>query len=85
MLATDEGDLDMVDPNQVSSSERDSIATPNVLRIKLSDVHVLDDNILCTIGDPQPLSTDDAGFSNANNGLVRLDVYVACAGFIVSD
>jgi len=75
----------MVDPNQVRSSERDSIATPDILRIKLSDVHVLDDNVLCAIGDPQPLSADDAGFSDANNGLVRLDVYVACASFVVSD
>lgn len=51
-LTTDQGELAVVDPDQVGSSKSESITTPDVLRVKLSDVNILDDNVLSTIGNP---------------------------------
>jgi hypothetical protein len=38
----------MVDPDEIASFQRNGIATPYVLRVELSNVNVLQDNVLST-------------------------------------
>jgi len=38
----------MVDPDEIASFQSNSIATPNVLRVELSDVDILQNDVLST-------------------------------------
>lgn len=40
VLATDQGGLDVVDPNEVGAVQRDSITSPDVLGVQVRDVNL---------------------------------------------
>lgn len=70
-LATDQRDLDVVNPDLVGAIQGDSITTPDVLWVELCDVDVLDDDVLGTAGQTQALAAKDTSATNTNDGLVR--------------
>lgn len=72
----------MVDPDLVAAVEGDTIASPDVLRVELGDVNVLDDDVLGAV-DAQTLTTDDTGITNTNNGLVGAYFKAVQAGVVV--
>jgi hypothetical protein len=73
-LTTDEGDLDVVDPDKIGASEGDSISSPNILWVEFSDVDVLDDHILGAVGDAETFASNYSLAANANNRFIRLHV-----------
>lgn len=73
-LATDEGELVVVDPDLVGAVEGDGIATPDVLRVQVGDVDVLDDDVLCSAADTEALSDDDTLASDTDDTLVASKV-----------
>jgi hypothetical protein len=82
MLAADERGLHVVDPNQIRPGQRHGVAAPYVLRVELSDVDVLHDDVF-DAGEAQPLSTDYAFGAFADDRLVGLDVDKCDGGFVV--
>lgn len=58
MLATNQGSTDMVDPHEIASFQSNSIAAPNVLRVELSDVDVLQNDVL-SAHDAETFAFDD--------------------------
>ena len=48
----------MVDPDEVGSTEGESISTPDVLVVQVADLDVLDDDVLA--GEGEALALDDA-------------------------
>lgn len=73
MLATDQRGGNVVDPNQISRVNGDSIASPDVFRVELGNLNILDDDVLHP-RDLQALSTDNTGRAGANDGLVVSDL-----------
>lgn len=73
-LSTDEGELVVVDPDLVGAVEGDGIATPDVLRVQVGDVDVLDDDVLCSAADAEALAHDDALVSDTDDTLVASKV-----------
>lgn len=66
--------LDVIDPNHIAAIESDGIATPDVLRVELGDMNVLDDDVAGTIGDIETFALDDAFSARSNQSLVRSNV-----------
>ena len=60
----------MIDPDVRRAVKSDSITTPNVLRIKISNFEVLNDHVVGASGDSKAFAQDDAIFSDTQNGLV---------------
>jgi hypothetical protein len=61
VLAADEGGLHVVDPDLASGSDDgNGISSPDVLRVELRDVNVLDDDVLSSVGDTETLATNDS-------------------------
>lgn len=52
--------LDMVNPHLVAAVQGDRITAPDVLRVELSNVDVLDDDTAGAICDPETGALDDA-------------------------
>ena len=73
VLAADQGDLDVVDPDQVCAGEGDGVAAPDVLRVKLGDVDVLDDDVLGA-GEAETFAADYTLGAFTNDGFVALDI-----------
>ena len=61
--------LYVINPYEVASFQSNRIATPHVLRIQLSNVDVLQDDILST-HDAETFTLDDARRSRSDQGLV---------------
>lgn len=73
----------MVDPDLISPIQADRITTPDVLRIQLGDMHVLDDNVLGPVGQTKPLASKNASTSNPDDGLVRSNRQALDPGLVV--
>lgn len=58
--------LDVINPDKISTIQGDSITTPDVLRVKVRDVNVLNDNIAGTADNLQALSFNDTGATRAD-------------------
>jgi hypothetical protein len=84
VLTTDERSSNMVDPDVVSVVEGNSITTPDILRVKLSDVNVLDDDVLGT-NDAESLTTDDTLGANADQGFVGANLDTQNTGLVIFD
>lgn len=52
--------LDVVNPHLVTAIQGDRITAPNVLRVELGNVDVLNDDIAGAICDPETGALDDA-------------------------
>lgn len=83
-LATDQRDLDMVSPNLVGTIQRNSITTPDILRVELGNMDVLYDNIANTIHETQPLTTNHASTANAHDRLIRGNIDTLESRLVVS-
>lgn len=75
--------LNVVDPDHVGTSDRDSITTPDVLGVDLGEVDVLDDNVLDTVGNVHALALDNTSRSLADQRLVGLDLDSIPASLVV--
>lgn len=58
--------LDVINPDEVSTVQGDGITTPDVLRVQICNMDVLDDNIAGTTDNLQALSLNDTGATRAN-------------------
>ena len=58
------------DPDEVRLVEGDGVAAPDVLWVELGDVNVLDDDVLCSVGDAETFATDDTLVANTDEGLI---------------
>lgn len=72
VLAANVGGSNVVDPDKIRTINLDSITSPNVLRVQLSDVDVLNDDVLSAL-DVKTLALDNTIGTDADNGLVRVD------------
>ena len=61
----------MVDPDHVGTCQSNGIAAPDVLRVELGDVNVLDDDVLDTVGKSDALALDDTFRARADDRFVR--------------
>ena len=84
VLTADERSGDMVDPDVVGIVKSNGITTPDELRVQLSDVNVLDDNVLGT-DNAETLSTDNTLATNTNQRLVGADLDTQNTGLVVLD
>jgi hypothetical protein len=75
----------MVDPDHVGVVQGDGVAAPDVLRVEVGDVDVLDDDVLDAADHPDALALDDALVANADEGLVGLDGDTENTGLVVLD
>jgi hypothetical protein len=71
VLATNKRRGNMVNPNKIGVIEGNSIAAPDLLRVKVRDMNVLDNNILNTLCDIKALALDNPLASYADETLVR--------------
>lgn len=78
-------DLDVIDPDHVSAVQGDSITTPNILRVEIRNVHILDDDIVGTADDFQAFPFDDSRATRSDKRLVRLDSDWSDGGVVVID
>ena len=85
VLAANERSLDVVNPDEIGVVDGDGVATPNVFRVKIGDVDVLDDNVGCTADDTETLSLDDTGTALADDGLVGSNDYAERGSVVVRD
>lgn len=84
VLAADERGGDMVDPDVVGVVEGDGISSPDKLRVELSDVNVLDNDVL-GVDDTETLAADDTLGANTDQRLVGADGDAQNAGLVVLD
>lgn len=77
--------LNVIDPDLISSSQSDGITTPNILRVQLSDVDVLDDDVAHSGGEIETGAFNDTRGPRANQGLVRGDDDRVQASLVISD
>jgi len=84
VLAADVGGSNVINPDEVRAINLNGITTPNVLRVELSDVDVLNDDVLGTL-DVQTLTLDNTVGTDTNNGLVRVDSNRVQASLIVGN
>jgi hypothetical protein len=77
--------LDVVDPDHVRAGKSNGIAAPDVLRVELGDVNVLDDYVFDAVGEPDTLALDHTFRARADDCLVRGDHDRVETSLIVSD
>lgn len=70
VLTTNQGGSDVVDPDEVGVIQGNSIATPDVLGVESSDVNVLNDDVLGTLGNVKALALDNTLAADTNKTLV---------------
>lgn len=58
--------LDVINPDKVSTVQGDGITTPDVLRIEVRNVHILNDDVAGTANNLQALSLDYSGTTGAD-------------------
>lgn len=61
----------MIDPNHVTAIESDGITTPDILRVELGDVNVLDDDVASAVGNVEAFPLDNAFSARSNQSLIR--------------
>lgn len=73
----------MIDPDEISSGEGQSISTPDVLVVQVADLNVLNNDVLA--GKGQTLALDDTLGPYTQDGLVRGDLDGLLRSLVVSD
>lgn len=73
----------MVDPDHVGVVQGDGITSPDVVRVKVGNVDVLDDNVGGSRHDPETLALDDTGRALTDQRLVGLDRNTQETGVVV--
>jgi hypothetical protein len=85
VLAADEGGLDVVNPNEVAAVEGNSITTPDILRVQVGDVDVLNNDVLHAAGDTETLANNDTSAALPVDGLVGANLDGVETGLVVPD
>lgn len=85
VLTTNERGGAVVDPDEIGVVDGDSITTPDVLRVQVGNVNILDNNVLGTADHADTLALDDALAANTDEGLVGSDVDAEQTGLVVLD
>jgi hypothetical protein len=83
--SSDSSYLDVVDPDHVSVIQGDGITTPDVVRVEVGDVDVLDDDVLRARDNSQTLALDNTSAAAADQRLVGLDSDAQKTGIVVGD
>ncbi len=73
----------MVDPDEVGSTKGESISTPDVLVVQVTNLDVLDDDVLASKG--EALALDDTLGSNTYDRLVGTDLDGVLCGLVVGN
>lgn len=84
-LAAYKRHLDVVDPDEIGAGERDGVAAPDVLRVEVRDVDVLDNHVLGTVGDTQSLALNHTRRPDADDRLVAADVDALDTSLVVGN
>ncbi len=71
------------DPDEVSLVESNSVTTPDVLRVELGNVNVLNDNVLRSVGNTETLAADNTLVTNTDDGLVGAQVDSSYTSIVV--
>lgn len=58
--------LDVINPDHISTVQGDGITTPNILRVQVRNVNILNDDVAGTADNLQALSFDNSGATRAN-------------------
>lgn len=58
--------LDVINPDKVCTVQGDSITTPDVLRVEVRNVNILNDDVAGTADNLQALSFNDSGAARAD-------------------
>ena len=85
VLASDQISGDVVDPDEVSTVDGDSITTPDVLGVDVSEADVLDDDVLGAGDDTDTLALDNTLGALADQGLVGANGHTEHTGLVVLD
>ena len=72
-------------PHEICAIKGDSVTTPDVLGIEVSDGNVLNDDVLCSICDAETLPTNNALVANTDDGLVGPQVDRGSSSIVVFD
>ena len=75
----------MVNPDVVSLVKGDGVSTPDVLRVDVGDLNVLDNDVLGTVDNAETLALDDTVAAFTNDRLVRGDSDTEGTSGVVSD
>lgn len=75
----------MIDPDVGRSVESDGIASPNILRVQVPDLKVLNDHIVRASGHSESLASDHAVSAHTYDALVTSDLQRVRACFVVGD
>lgn len=73
----------MVDPDVAAAIQGNSITTPDILRVELGDVDVLNDYIGHTIRKPEPSASDDTSTAHADDAFVGFNMDGVYSGVII--
>jgi hypothetical protein len=85
VLTGNEVGRNVVNPDHVAAIDGDSITTPYVLRVDISEAYVLDDDVLDTVRHPDALALDDTLGALTNETLVRADSHTGHTSLVVRD
>ena len=58
--------LDVINPDKVSTVQGDSITAPNVLRVEVCNVNILNNDVAGTADNLQALPLDNSGATRAD-------------------
>jgi hypothetical protein len=75
----------MIDPDIVCPIQGDGITAPNVFRVDIGDLNVLEDDILSPVHNSQALAFDDALRAIADDCLIRTNSDTESSSSIISD
>jgi hypothetical protein len=75
----------VVDPDIICSVQGDSVSAPNVFRVDVGDLNVLEDDVLSPVYDSQAFAFDDTLGAIADDCLVRADSDSESSSSIISD
>lgn len=75
--------LNVINPHKIRASKGDSVSSPNILWVQLSDVNVLNDDVLVAIGNSETLSSDNTFGTDTDNRFVGADFERSNSGFII--
>jgi len=70
VLTADLGSGYVVDPHHISTVKSDGITAPNVVRVELGDLDVLDDDVVGAGNNTETLALDHTAAALADDGLL---------------
>lgn len=76
---------DVVDPDVGGASKGDGITAPDVLRVQVRDLDVLNDDVVDAVGHAEALALDDTLAALTDDGLVGGDLNTCDTGSVVGD